>query len=40
MYYSWVIRHLPDNPYTVPEFTAEHRWTMEPGAAIWKPKGA
>jgi 5-deoxy-glucuronate isomerase len=38
MYYSWVIRHLPDNPYTVPEFTAEHRWTMEPAATFWRPK--
>ncbi len=37
MYYSWVIRHLPGNPYTVPEFTAEHAWTMEPGAQIWEP---
>ncbi len=37
MYYSWVIRHLPDKPYTVPEFTAEHAWTMEPGARIWEP---
>ena len=40
MYYSWVIRHLPDNPYTVPEFTAEHRWTTEPGADYWKPRTA
>jgi 5-deoxy-glucuronate isomerase len=39
MYYSWVIRHLPGNPYIVPEFTAEHRWTMEPEADFWKPKG-
>jgi len=39
MYYAWVIRHLPGNPYTVPEFTAEHRWTMEPGAEIWRPRG-
>lgn len=39
MYYAWVIRHLPGNPYTVPQFTAEHRWTMEPGAAVWHPRG-
>ena len=39
MYYAWVIRHLPQNPYTVPEFTAEHRWTMEPDADFWRPKG-
>jgi 5-deoxy-glucuronate isomerase len=38
MYYSWVIRHLPERPYTVPEFTAEHRWTMDPEAQFWQPK--
>lgn len=37
MYYSWVIRHLPGEPYTVPEFTPEHTWTMQPGARIWEP---
>jgi 5-deoxy-glucuronate isomerase len=37
MYYSWVIRHLPEKPYTVPEFTAEHRWTMDPEAQFWEP---
>ncbi len=37
MYYSWVIHHLPGNRYTVPEFTDEHTWTMEPGAAFWRP---
>lgn len=39
MYYSWVIRHLPGKPYTVPEFTEEHRWTMEQGADYWRPAG-
>jgi 5-deoxy-glucuronate isomerase len=38
MYYSWVIRHLPDKPYTVPEFTAEHAWTMQPEATFWRPR--
>ncbi|HEY8506818.1 MAG TPA: 5-deoxy-glucuronate isomerase [Steroidobacteraceae bacterium] len=38
MYYSWVIRHLPGKPYTVPEFTAEHAWTMQPGARFWQPR--
>ena len=38
MYYAWAIRHLPGNPYTVPEFTAEHRWTMEKDAVVWHPK--
>jgi len=37
MYYSWVIRHLPDLPYTVPIFTREHRWIMEDGADYWEP---
>ncbi|MBI4183964.1 MAG: 5-deoxy-glucuronate isomerase [Proteobacteria bacterium] len=39
MYYSWVIRHLPGDPYTVPEFAGEHRWTMEPNARYWRPRG-
>ena len=39
MYYAWVIRHLPGLPYTVPEFTQEHAWTMQPGARCWWPAG-
>ena len=39
MYYSWVIRHLPGNPYTIPEFTEEHKWIMEKGAQMWLPAG-
>ena len=39
MYYAWVIRHLPNRPYTVPEFTMEHRWIMEADASVWTPKG-
>lgn len=39
MYYAWVIRHLPGDRYTVPEFTPEHRWTMEPDAPYWRPRG-
>jgi 5-deoxy-glucuronate isomerase len=38
MYYSWVIRHLPDNRYSVPEFTEEHAWIMRPGARFWNPQ--
>lgn len=38
MYYSWVIRHLPDNRYSVPEFTAEHTWIMRPDAEYWDPQ--
>lgn len=37
MYYSWVIRHLPGAPYTVPEFTPEHAWTMAQDASFWWP---
>ena len=39
MYYAWVIRHLPNNPYGVPEFTEDHRWTTDPKAEFWRPKG-
>ena len=38
MYYAWVIRHLPGNPYVVPEFTAEHAWTMSRDARCWWPE--
>ncbi len=37
MYYIWVIRHLPGCRYDVPEFTQEHRWTMEENANFWSP---
>jgi len=37
MYYLWAIRHLPDNPYSVPEFTEEHRWLNDPAARFWRP---
>jgi 5-deoxy-glucuronate isomerase len=39
MYYAWVIRHLPERPYTIPDFTEEHRWTMEKDAQVWRPAG-
>jgi 5-deoxy-glucuronate isomerase len=38
MYYAWVIRHLPDNRYSVPEFTEEHTWIMRPDANYWDPQ--
>lgn len=38
MWYLWAIRHLPERRYTVPEFTAEHRWTMERDAVAWRPR--
>ncbi len=37
MYYIWVIRHLPNSRYTVPVFTDEHRWTMDPASHFWSP---
>ena len=37
MYYLWVIRHLAGNPYTIPEFTEEHRWLKSPDAEVWRP---
>jgi 5-deoxy-glucuronate isomerase len=39
MYYSWVIRHLPGDPYTVPDFTESHAWTMDAQARYWWPAG-
>ncbi len=39
MYYAWVIRHLPDRRYDVPEFTDAHTWTMKSGAEGWWPAG-
>ncbi len=38
MYYLWVIRHLPHNPYRRPEFTESHRWLMDPLVKPWRPK--
>jgi len=38
MYYSWVIRHLPDDRYSVPEFTEEHAWIMRPDSKYWDPQ--
>ncbi|MCB1136520.1 MAG: 5-deoxy-glucuronate isomerase [Chlamydiia bacterium] len=38
MYYVWVIRHLPACRYSIPEFTEDHRWTMEPDAEFWLPE--
>jgi len=40
MYYLWAIRHLDGAPYTTPEFAEEHRWLLDPEAAIWRPGAA
>lgn len=37
MYYLWMIRHLPGNPYTGFTFTEEHRWTLDPAQQGWLP---
>ncbi len=38
MYHLWAIRHLPGDPYITPEFTPAHRWLLEPGVDVWRPK--
>jgi 5-deoxy-glucuronate isomerase len=38
MYYLWAIRQTPDRPYRGPTFEPEHRWTMDPGATVWRPR--
>ena len=37
MYYLWIIRHLPGNPYTGFTFTEEHKWTLDPAQQGWMP---
>jgi 5-deoxy-glucuronate isomerase len=39
MYYLWMIRHLPGNPYTGFTFAKEHQWTLNPKKQGWKPAG-
>jgi 5-deoxy-glucuronate isomerase len=39
MFYVWVIRNLPGNPYLTPEFSGEHVWLREPGVEVWRPGG-
>ena len=38
MYYLWIIRHLPGNPYTGFTFTEDHQWTLNPENQGWEPK--
>lgn len=38
LWYLWLVRHLPDNPYTGFKFLPEHEWMLEKEAKIWKPK--
>jgi 5-deoxy-glucuronate isomerase len=37
MYYLWMIRHLPGNPYTGFTFAPEHTWTLDPAQQGWRP---
>ncbi len=37
MYYLWIIRHLPGNPYTGFTFAEEHKWTLDPRQQGWRP---
>lgn len=36
MYYLWLIRHLPGNPYSGFTFTEEHQWTLDPAQQGWR----
>lgn len=38
MYYLWMIRHLPRNPYTGFTFTEDHKWTLDPAQQGWRPQ--
>jgi len=37
MYYLWMIRHLPGNPYTGFTFAEEHKWALDPAQQGWLP---
>jgi 5-deoxy-glucuronate isomerase len=37
MYYLWMIRHLPGNPYTGFTFAEEHTWALDPAQQGWRP---
>jgi 5-deoxy-glucuronate isomerase len=37
MYYLWMIRHLPGNPYTGFTFAEEHKWTLDAAQQGWRP---
>ncbi|MBN1204350.1 MAG: 5-deoxy-glucuronate isomerase [Myxococcaceae bacterium] len=40
MFYLWVVRHLPGNPYRGFEFTEEHRWVLDARQQGWRPGSA
>ena len=37
MYYIWIVRHLPGNPYTGFHFDPEHEWVLDPSRQGWRP---
>lgn len=37
MYYLWMIRHLPGNPYTGFTFAPEHGWALDAAQQGWRP---
>lgn len=37
MYYLWVVRHLPGNPYKGFKVTPEYRWLLDPKNQGWAP---
>jgi 5-deoxy-glucuronate isomerase len=39
MFYLWVVRHIPGNPYRGFEFADEHRWLLDPREQGWRPRG-
>jgi 5-deoxy-glucuronate isomerase len=38
MYYLWIVRHMPGDPYRGFTFTEPHRWTLDPTQQGWQPK--
>lgn len=37
MYYLWIVRHLPGDPYLGFTFTEPHRWMLDPAQQGWQP---
>ena len=37
MYYIWIVRHLPDHPYTGFRFDPAHEWILDPAQQGWRP---
>jgi 5-deoxy-glucuronate isomerase len=40
MYYLWIVRHQPGNPYRGFEFSEEHRWVLDGRQQGWRPPDA